>query len=300
MSEPSILLPLEETVVIVGVGMIGGSLAAAIKRARIAKRVVGVGRDLARVEAACIAGLIDEAATDISTVLQDANLVIFCTPVERVAAEVRQAVDLRTALSRSLAANRPDADLIYTDVGSVKWPICSALMDVPSFVGSHPIAGSHRQGFEAADAKLFQNRLCVVTPVPSSPESRIRRLENFWQSVGMRTVRMSPEKHDAALAMTSHLPHVAAAALASTLSVENRPLTGSGFRDTTRVAGGDPDLWTGILTNNSVQVIHGIDRLQTELAAYRDALSTGNSAEVRRLLIEGRRSRSSLDETQHE
>lgn len=228
------------------------------------------------------------------------NLVIFCTPVERVAADVCQAVESRKSFAGNLSGDNNFNDILYTDVGSVKNPICSALSDFPDFVGSHPIAGSHRQGFESADAGLFQNRLCVVTPVTSSPETQIRRLERFWRAIGMRTVRMSPETHDRALAMTSHLPHVAAAALASTLSPENRPLTGSGFRDTTRVAGGDPDLWTGILTNNSTQVIQGIDRLQTELAAYRHALAVGDSAEIRRLLSRGQQSRSSLDETQLE
>ena len=297
MNEPSHIMSLEETVVIVGVGMIGGSLAAAIKRARIVNCVIGVGRDPARLEAARISGLIDEAATDISKVIRRATLVIFCIPVERVVEDVLRTVTSRTATTGNLLTESCDKNVLYTDVGSVKGPICSALEDVPEFVGSHPIAGSHRQGFESADAGLFQNRLCVVTPVASASESKIRRLENFWRAVGMRTARMSPEAHDSALAMTSHLPHVAAAALASTLSAEYRPLTGSGFRDTTRVAGGDPELWTGILTSNAAPVIHGIDRLQTVLSAYREALANGDSAAIRRLLAEGQRSRSSVDET---
>jgi prephenate dehydrogenase len=295
MSELPFPSPLEETVVIVGVGMIGGSLAAAIKHGHVANCVIGVGRDRTRIEAARAAGLIDEATTDIASVLGRANLVIFCTPVEHVAAEVRHAA------SSALAPDSSDhrSDLLLTDVGSVKSPICSALLDVPSFVGSHPIAGSHRQGFEAADARLFEGRLCVLTPSPSSIEAQVGRLERFWRAIGMRTVRMPPESHDAALAMTSHLPHVVAAALASTLSQENRGLTGSGFRDTTRVAGGDPDLWTGILINNAEQVIQGINRLQGGLAAYRQALAAGNEVEIRRLLVEGQRSRSSLDEAQY-
>jgi prephenate dehydrogenase len=299
MSEFSISPLREETVVIVGVGMIGGSIAAAIKRHQIAKHVIGVGRDPVRTEAARAAGLIDEAATDVASVLGRASLVIFCTPVERVAADVRHAMNAMPIAFPNSDVGPAGSNLLFTDVGSVKSPICSALSDIPSFVGSHPIAGSHRQGFEAADAQLFANRLCVVTPLASSTEPRVERLEKFWHAVGMRTVRMSPENHDSALAMTSHLPHVVAAALASTLLPENRLLSGSGFRDTTRVAGGDPDLWSGILTNNAEHVIHGIDRIQRELSAYRDALASGNSIEVRQLLLEGQRSRSSLDETRH-
>ena len=290
MTDFSISPPTEETVVIVGVGMIGGSLAAAIKRYHVAKHVIGVGRDRSRIEAARVAGLIDEAATDVATVLDRSSLVVFCTPVERVAAEVRIAIS---------AISSDTSQLLMTDVGSVKSPICSALSDIPSFIGSHPIAGSHRQGFEAADSALFSNRVCVVTPLPTASKSRLERLERFWHAVGMQTVRMSPESHDSALAMTSHLPHVVASALASTLSPENRQLTGSGFRDTTRVAGGDPDLWTGILTNNAGPVLHGIDQIQQKLSAYRNAMESGDATELRRLLAEGQQSRSFLDETQH-
>ena len=299
MSNPPFSLPLEKTVVIVGVGMIGGSLAAAIKRRHVATHVIGIGRDHARIDAARTAGLIDESATEIATVLDRASLVIFCTPVERVAADVRHAVNSSSKIVDSSSGDHAGTELLFTDVGSVKSPICSSLADLPFFVGSHPIAGSHRQGFEAADPRLFEGRRCVLTPIPSTSADRIERLERFWRALGMHTVRMSPEVHDAALAMTSHLPHVVASSLAATLSEQNRTLTGSGFRDTTRVAGGDPDLWTGILLNNAEQIIYGIDRLQQGLSEFREALSAGNASEVQRLLREGQQSRQSLDETQH-
>ena len=297
MNEPPFSSPLEETVVIVGVGMIGGSLAAALKRRHVAHWVIGVGRNADRIEAARRTGLIDEAATDASAVLNRADVVVFCTPVDRVAAEVRMVHTAFTAASRDeLPPTHVRRNMLLTDAGSVKSPICADLADIPNFVGSHPIAGSHRQGFEAADSQLFQGRLCVLTPLPESPQLQVERLERFWQAVGMRTVRMSPKAHDEALAMTSHLPHVVAAALSTTLDEKNRPLTGSGFRDTTRVAAGDPKLWTGILMSNSEQVIHGIDEFQQRLAAYREALATGNSQEIRKLLVEGQISREAVDE----
>ena len=299
MNETPIPSPLEETVVIVGVGMIGGSLAAAIRRHRIAGHVIGVGRDRARMEAARDAGLIDEAATEIRSVLSRANLVIFCTPVERVIAEAGELERAIAEISPSPNDQIPSRDLLLTDVGSVKSPICSAWNNLPAFIGSHPIAGSHRQGFEAADAGLFSGRICVVTPVPTSIPYRLERLVRFWQAIGMRTVQMSPEAHDAALAMTSHLPHLAAAALAATLAAENRVLTGSGFRDTTRVAAGDPDLWTGILINNAEQVMAGIDHLQAGLSAFRTTLATRDLDGLKKLLVDGARSRAALDETSH-
>jgi prephenate dehydrogenase len=294
MNEPPFPTPLEENVVIVGVGLIGGSIAAAIKLRGVARRVIGIGRDQARIQAARSAGLIDEAALDVAAVIDQANLVIFCTPVDRLVQDIRSAVASPAASQNSPKSNS-NTSLLLTDVGSVKASICSALTDIPAFVGSHPIAGSHRHGFEAADANLFERRLCVVTPVASSTEAQIGRLERFWHAIGMRTIRKSPEDHDAALAMTSHLPHVAAAAIASTLAAENRPFVGSGFKDTTRIAAGNPDLWTGILMNNSGAVIEGIDRLQGLLGEYRHALETANTAEVGRLLLDAQQTRSSLD-----
>ncbi|MEI8017699.1 MAG: prephenate dehydrogenase/arogenate dehydrogenase family protein [Schlesneria sp.] len=300
MNEPPFSSPLEETVVIVGVGMIGGSLAAALKRRKIARRVIGVGRDQARIEAALAAGLIDEATTSTKSVIDRANLVVFCTPVERVASDVRAAfADLSMSVDNSNAQG-PGSGLLLTDVGSVKGPICSDLMDFPMFVGSHPIAGSHRQGFEAADARLFEGRLCVLTPTTSTPEPSITRLDRFWRALGMRTISMSPVAHDAALAMTSHLPHLVAAALATTVCDDHRRLTGTGFRDTTRVAAGDPDLWAGILMNNADQVVNGIDEMQNRLTAYRNALANHNLIEIRQLLKDGQQFRMSLDETLHE
>jgi prephenate dehydrogenase len=292
MTELPFSSPQEQTVVIVGVGLIGGSLAAALKSRQAAGCVIGVGRDFDRIDAARKAGLIDEAVTDAVSVLHRADVVVFCTPVDRIADEVRK---LMAACPTSTAVG-PSKSLLLTDAGSVKNPVCSDLDDVPNFIGSHPIAGSHQKGFEAADAQLFADRVCVVTPVKSSPEPQVARLERFWKAVGMRTVRMSPIAHDQSLALTSHLPHVVAAALSRTLSDENRLFTGSGFRDTTRVASGDPDLWTGILMSNSEHILSGIDAFQQGLAAYRNALATRDAAEIRRLLLIGQQSRMALDE----
>ena len=292
--------PLEETVVIVGVGMIGGSLAAALKRRKIARTVIGVGRDQARIEAARAAGLIDEATTNSRSVIDRANLVVFCTPVERVASDVRAAFADLSNTSVKSEARTTESGLLMTDVGSVKGPICSDLINISNFVGSHPIAGSHRQGFEAADARLFEGRLCVLTPTSSTLEPSVSRLERFWRALGMRTIRMSPDSHDAALAMTSHLPHVVAAALATTVCDDHRRLTGTGFRDTTRVAAGDPDLWAGILMNNAEQVVNGIDEMQKRLSAYRNGLASHNLDAVRQLLKDGQQFRMSLDENIHE
>ena len=307
MPKPPPSPPLEEIVAIVGVGLIGGSLAAALRQRKVARHVIGVGRDASRLEAARKAGLIDEGSTDLAEVARRASLIVFCTPVERVAEGVRMAVADAASVgseagsihhegtridARALTAN---PQLLLTDAGSVKGPICESLADVPNFIGAHPIAGSHRQGFEAADANLFEGKICVLTPLPSAEQDRVHRLERFWRAVGMKTVTMTPDNHDCALAMTSHLPHVVAASLAATLAPENRSLTGTGFRDTTRVAAGDPALWSGILLNNVSHVVAGIDEVQHRLESFRTALKLGNADVLKQLLEEGRTNREALD-----
>ena len=289
MPKPPPSPPLEEIVAVVGVGLIGGSLAAALRQRKIARRVIGVGRDTARLEAARNAELIDEGSTDLAEVARRANLIVFCTPVERVAEGVRTALSgLSSALSTQHSA------LLITDAGSVKGPICESLADVPNFIGAHPIAGSHRQGFEAADANLFEGKVCVLTPRADADCNRLHRLERFWQAVGMKTVTMTPDDHDRALAMTSHLPHVVASSLAATLSSENRALTGTGFRDTTRIAAGDPLLWSGILLSNVEHIVAGIEDVQHRLESFRAALMLGNADVLKQLLEKGRANREAL------
>jgi prephenate dehydrogenase len=282
MSEPPSNL-LEKTVVIVGVGLIGGSLAAALRSRRLVQTIIGVGRDSARLELARQSGLIDKYSTDLSAVAAQADVIVFCTPVDRVAQGVREAVQYAVH------------GTLLTDVGSVKQPICDALQDIPNFIGSHPIAGSHRQGFEAADANLFEGRTCVVTPLPSAATSQVNRVERLWHAIGMRAIQMSPDDHDQALAMTSHLPHLVASALASTLTEANQPLTGSGFRDTTRIAAGDPDLWTSILLQNAQHVIRGIEAVQHQLEAFKKSLASQNGQQIKQLLSEGKQRLKSND-----
>ncbi|MFO0919049.1 MAG: prephenate dehydrogenase/arogenate dehydrogenase family protein [Planctomycetaceae bacterium] len=195
--------PLEETVAIVGVGLIGGSLAAALKARRAARRVIGVGRNAQRLAHAKSAGLIDEGFTDAAAAAQQAQFTVVCTPVDHIVNDVRQ------------MSNAMPSESLITDAGSVKATICGPLADLTAgrvtFIGSHPLAGSEKQGFEHASAELFAGRLCVITPTSGSPANQVERLHQFWQSLGMRTVESSPEQHDLALASTSHVPHAIAA-----------------------------------------------------------------------------------------
>ncbi|MGH7201094.1 MAG: prephenate dehydrogenase [Planctomycetaceae bacterium] len=281
----------DETIAIVGVGLIGGSIAAALKQRGHRGRIVGVGRNIDRLNAARQQGLIDAGFTSCEQAVADADLVVFCTPVDRIVQGARE------------AARSCRTGALLTDAGSVKAVLCreldGSLPDGVTFIGSHPLAGSEKQGFEHADPKLFEGRVCVVTPNDSTPADQLDRLCGFWRSLGLTIVEMSVEAHDRALAQTSHLPHLAAAAIASLVDDENRPLAATGFRDTTRIAAGDPALWTAILLANAQEIIPNIDDLTDRLAEFREALSRGDEAQLHHLLNTAKINRDAL-ETQRE
>lgn len=265
------------TIAIIGVGLIGGSIAAAIRQRKQAATVIGVGRDSSRLAKAQQSGLIDEAATDLGSVAERSDLLIFCTPVDRIVAGVRE------------AAKRARPGMLITDAGSVKGTICRELATgLPAgveFVGSHPLAGSEKQGFEHADPQLFAGRICVMTPTPTTKPGTVARIARFWQNLGAVAVEMTPEDHDRALAQTSHLPHVVAAALAAMIGPEYiGRLAATGFRDTTRIASGDPDLWTAILLANVEPVLAELQKYEESLTAFRQGLIARDAARVKELL----------------
>ncbi|MDB5336706.1 MAG: prephenate dehydrogenase, partial [Planctomycetaceae bacterium] len=198
------------TLTIVGVGLIGGSLAAAVKTRGNATRVIGVGRSVSKLAGAVERGLLDEVTSDLAWAARQSDLLIFCTPVDRVVAGVREAA----------AACR--CGTLITDAGSTKAEICEALeTGLPpgvEFIGSHPLAGSEKSGYEYSNPQLFANRVCVLTPHERTSASGLQRLRSFWTSLEARLVEMPPRAHDRAVAETSHFPHVAASVLAATLA----------------------------------------------------------------------------------
>lgn len=275
-----------ETIAIVGVGLIGGSIALAAKARGLARKVLGVGRKAARLEEARRRGVIDAGLVDLAAAARRADLIIFCTPVDRIVAGVREAA----AVSK--------AGAVITDVGSVKGSICRSLAaGLPpgvGFIGSHPLAGSEKQGFEHSDALLFEQRVCVVTPVDTSSPRALERIKAFWLDLGSTLVKMSPEAHDRALAETSHLPHLIAAALAATLSPENQSLAATGFRDTTRIASGDVDLWSAIFLQNREQVLNCLARYDQSQAQFRRAIEQNDVSALKLLLKSAKIARESL------
>jgi prephenate dehydrogenase len=274
------------TLTIVGVGLIGGSIGLAAGRRGLAQRIVGVGRQQSSLDQALAVGAIDEALLDLVAAVSQADVAVFCTPVDRIAAQVLA------------AARECRPGTLLTDAGSAKAAIVAAVEDrLPKhvhFVGSHPLAGSEKRGPEFADADLFQDRLTVVTPTPHTDAAAVERTTAFWRALGSRVKVMNPDDHDRALAVTSHLPHVAAAALAGILPPELHELTATGLRDTTRVAAGDPALWTGILLQNRAAMLEAIGILQAQLAEFARALGANDRDALDALLARAKRTRDAL------
>jgi cyclohexadieny/prephenate dehydrogenase len=272
---------------IVGVGLIGGSIGLAARQRGVARIVRGVGRQQASLDRARNVGAVDETFVDLAPAVAGAEVVVFCTPVDHIARQVLE------------AAPSCAPGTILTDAGSTKGRIVrevtGQLGNGVAFVGSHPLAGSEKRGPDFADAELFTGRWTVITPTEATDPRALERVTAFWQALGSRTRVMSPEAHDEALAMTSHLPHLAAAALAGMLPDELRSLTATGFRDTTRIAAGDPQLWTAISAHNHDALAAALMRLEERLAGFRHAIEAGDWAALRDLLARAKEVRDALE-----
>ncbi|QDT38151.1 prephenate dehydrogenase [Stratiformator vulcanicus] len=287
--DPSQHIPTDGVVAIVGVGLIGGSIAAAIKAHHPGWTVVGFGRDPGRLDEAREAGLIDVAQEiDGPPTDPQADFAVVCTPVGRIAQDVR-----------AIARHCRDGAVI-TDGGSVKATICrdaaGSLERGIEFVGSHPLAGSEKQGWRHASASLFQQKTCVVTPTAENSESAVSMVESFWRSLGANVASMSPQDHDRILALTSHLPHVTASALAGLIQAGDfDAFAGTGFRDTTRVAAGDAELWTQIFIANQKEVTAALDRFSEQLSRFRSAIEQQDSQAISDMLAAAAAARKRLD-----
>ena len=253
-------------------GLLGGSIGLAVKQRRLAKEIAGYVRRVASLKECEKAGAVDYATTDLLAAVSGADLVILCTPLAQMAAIVER---MRPALKRGA---------IVTDVGSVK---ASVVRDVESlvksagahFIGSHPMAGGEQTGVLAARKDLFECALCVVTPTKKSNRANLLKVEQFWSALGCHMLRLTPELHDTLVSRSSHLPHVSAAALAGFVLNPAHPkhqpaLCANGFRDTTRIASGSPEMWRDIALANRKNLarelgafVRGLQRFQQVLKA---------------------------------
>jgi len=274
------------SVAIVGVGLIGGSIGRALLSRGLARRVIGVGRSRTSLDAARRARAVTDTSLDPAAVAE-ADLVIVATGVRSIP-RLLEAVD---------AAVRPGTPI--TDAGSTKASIVAAWekrrkIRRGRFVGSHPLAGSHRRGPAAADAELFAGRVAVVTPAAATPPEDVDDVGSLWSALGSTVYVMNPREHDRIVAATSHAPHVMAAALAVATPPAAFPFAATGWRDTTRIASGDPELWAEILLDNAGAVAAAVQRVEVAAGKILAALEAGDRRRLVRLLSRAKDARDAL------
>ena len=255
-------------ITIIGVGLIGGSLAKAIKKNNLAEVVFGFGRNLSRLESAQKSNIIDQYSIDISEALDSASIVVIATPVGTFESILRE---LKPYITEGM---------IITDVGSTKMGIAKSAQEIlvemaSCFVPAHPIAGKEKSGFESSDAELFLNKKVIITPLEINTDKTINSLKKLWEDVGADVDFMSAHSHDELLGMTSHLPHMLAFSLVNYLITQNPSASiyaAGGFKDFSRIASGDAVMWRDICLNNRDQIIAHIKGYQETLSALVDAI----------------------------
>jgi len=276
---------------VVGVGLIGGSLALALKEAGAVGHVVGIGRGLPNLETALRLGVVDSFTQDLAEGVANADVVFLATPVQ----------SLGTVAEQAMPYLKPGA--IITDGGSVKQAVIDAiephLRNDVHFVPGHPIAGTEDSGAEAAFATLYHDRRCILTPTARTAEEPLDLIRRMWQLVGSQVVVMDVDKHDRVLAAISHLPHMVAYALVNAVGAYDRydesilEYSAGGFRDFTRIASSDPTMWRDIAQTNREALLEMMEQFETFFAELKEDVAAGSGE---RLFEFFRRSKQSRDE----
>lgn len=276
-------------VTIVGVGLLGGSLGQALKKRQLADEVVGYVRRVASIAECKKANAVDSSTTDLHDAVKDADLVVLCTPLAQMIPLFKE---MRSSIKRGA---------IITDVGSVKTPVVKRLEPLVTkagahFIGSHPMAGAEKTGVTAARESLFENAVCVVTPTRKSNQAALKKTEQLWKAVGGRVMRLTPELHDELVSRSSHLPHVAAATLANLVLDPKHPksqpmLCANGFRDTTRIASGSPEMWRDIAVANRKNLSKALDAFIRELKEFQRTLNRGDEKAAEKFFERGKHRR---------
>ena len=283
-----------ERVSIIGVGLLGGSIGLAAKKYNVAGSIAGIGRNEERLKRALDKGAVDEITTDLAAGVRDSELILLCLPVEKI---IEFLPDVIAHCSEGTLIN---------DVGSAKKKIVETGENLCKdkniwFIGSHPLAGSHKTGVEHATPTLFKGATCFITVTEKTPEAQLHRIVGFWKKLHARPFILKPERHDYLIATTSHAVHLIAATLAKTVgSLEEdqnllRLIVGSGFKDSTRIAAGDVDLWVEICRQNSKAILDALERFDIEMQELRHIISQGDFEQLRDFLSRACTLRRQLD-----
>ena len=279
-----------ERVAVIGVGLIGGSFALALKQAKACAHVVGAGRNGSNLRLALERGVIDSIAPDAVAAAHGADLVLLAAPVAQFPKLFR---DVSSVLG-------PKS--IVTDGGSTKRDVVVAARaamgrKVAQFVPAHPIAGAEKSGAGAASADLFRDKRVIMTPLPENSDATVKRVRDAWSACGARITPMDPEAHDTILAAVSHLPHVLAYALVHDLAARENAAelfayAAGGFRDFTRIASSHPEMWRDICIANRDRLLQELDQYRGELDSIGRLLQAGDAAGLEKVFAEARESRS--------
>ena len=270
-------------VAVVGVGLLGGSIGLSLRAVGFDGQIVGIGRRRTSLDAALEVGTVDTTTLDPAEGVDKADLVILATPVG--------------AFERLLKAMKPaiKRNAIVTDVGSTKRQVVGigerVLGRGGPFVGSHPMAGSENRGPTFARADLFSGATCIITPTARTPKVKVLRVTRLWQTLGMRTLRMTPAAHDKAVASVSHLPQVLGSLLMLLPKDTDIDVAATGFRDATRLAGSDPAMWRDILMTNPCAIRQAITAMGKNLEKLSTMLDKGDAAGIEKLFTAARRRR---------
>ena len=277
--------------VIFGVGLIGGSCALALREAGAVREIVGVGRSWENLSAALGTYVIDQAATDMASAVQGADLVLLAVPVAQMGPIMAQ------------IAPHLGAGTIVTDAGSTKHDVAAIARlnlgaHLPRFVPGHPIAGAEQSGVKAARGDLFRDKRVVLTPLPETDAAALAVVRAMWGTCGADVVEMAPQQHDAIFAAVSHLPHLLAFALVDEVASranadELFQYAASGFRDFTRIAGSSPEMWRDICLANQDALLSELDAYQARLALLRSQLAAGDGAALEESFARARAARRS-------
>ncbi len=281
-------------VTIIGLGLIGSSVARAVKAAMPEVRVTGFDADPAVRERSRELGFCDDVADTAGTAVIDAGLVILCVPVGAMG-----------AVAETIAADLP-ADAIVSDVGSCKQSVAEALaaaLPHATIIPAHPVAGTEKSGPDAGFATLFKGRWCILTPPSDAPEAAVEALSSFWQRLGADVEIMDARHHDLVLAVTSHLPHLIAYTIVGTADdleevtqSEVIKYSAGGFRDFTRIAASDPVMWRDVFLNNKEAVLEMLQRFSEDLTALQRAIRYGKGDDLEALFARTRDIRRSIVE----
>ncbi len=284
-------------ITILGVGLIGGSLARALKRDRLCEIITGYGRDEVGLQKAVELGVVDDYSLEIKEAVRDADVIMLATPLSS---------------TERLLANMKDGlkpDCIITDVGSAKGVVVNAARKtLPErmrfFVPAHPIAGTERSGVESSFAELFEQHVVIITPLAETDEGCKRKIAGMWEGVGGRVVELSVAHHDQVLAATSHLPHVLAYALVDCLgkmqdSEEMFHYAAGGFADFTRIASSSPRMWHDVCLANSGPLLGMLAQFDRHLQDVREAIANGESERLLAIFSNARRARERFIDSKH-